>query len=63
MNFHRTKNLLQMDSYDLWACSQKIIIYGNLNPRGCDQLHTHTGIGKGCTCTRAIMEQRRKCPV
>ena len=45
MNFHKTKNLLQMVSYDLWACNQKIIIYGNLNPRGCDQLHTHTGIG------------------
>ena len=45
------------------ACNQKIIICGILNPRGCDQLHTHTGIGKGCTCTRAIMGQRRKCPV
>ena len=46
MNFHRTKKLLQMVSYDLWACNQKIFIYAILNPRGCDQLHTHTGIGK-----------------
>ena len=33
--FHKTKKLLQMVSYDLWARNWKIVCHGIWNPRAC----------------------------
>ena len=55
MNFHKTKKLLRMVSYDLWARNWKIVCHGIWNPRACPPMTRMTSQALPASSASTVM--------